>query len=479
MKQILCETPVIIRNPRLQSLLYLCRSYHTPKGVVTLSDYEAALYAANFPKWRFSPKKLGVTHDTLGEYYVFDYETGACFPMFIEVPCGKCVLCRDKKTRDWQFRALCESVTSENSTYFVTLTYNPKFYPSHGVHIEAIQLFMKRLRIKLSRLGIDHDIKYFAVGEYGTHSKRPHYHLLLWNFPDNEKTHFPTLTSVLHFIEECWSVYARDESGKWIYSSGSHTPDRESIGFVYVKPCDRGAYGYVMKYMRKSCTPPDGMNPTFYTCSKFIGNAYAMQYQSFYAKHPEHLEISCYDPLLGNELTVPLPSYFVNKYMPCTSRMVPKSLRDAFSLFMDLLNKRFSLMMSAYNYFRDDVNVDFPTLTSGERQVLDMYFPLIHRCEFGRLCCAPADYNLYLRYSESEIEDEYYRITLELDTLECVLKMGYSEIDSKALLKSFSDKKKREDSCEDWFASRSSVDVAELAWKKRDKLERSRHNEIL
>lgn len=479
MKQILCEAPVIIRNPRLQSLLVHAGSYSTPRGVVTLSEFDRALYAANFPKWRFSPKKLGVSHETLGQYYVFDYETGVCWPMFIEVPCGHCILCKDKKTRDWKFRALCESITSDNSTYFVTLTYNPKYFPSRGVHKEAVQLFMKRLRIKLSRLGIEHNIKYFAVGEYGKDSKRPHYHLLLWNFPDNDKVHFPNITAVLHFIEECWSTYKRDENGVWIYPKGSRTPARDPLGFCYCEPCDKGAYGYVMKYMRKSITPPPGMNPTFYLSSKFIGAAYAMQYKDFYAKHPEHLEISAFDPLLGETVTVPLPAYFVNKYMPCTSRLVPKSLRDAFSLYLDLLNKRFTLVVSVLNYGSTENLEEFPYLTPGERQVLDMYYPLIHRCEFSRLTCNEFEFHRFFSLPYSDFCDAYYSYTLELDTLESVLRLGYSEIDSKALLKSFADKEKRADSCEDWFSKRPPIDVTELAWQKRNRLERSRANEIL
>jgi hypothetical protein len=39
---------------------------------------------------------------------------------------------------------------------------------------------MKRIRIALDRRGIKHDnLRYFAVGEYGHKSGRPHYHAMV------------------------------------------------------------------------------------------------------------------------------------------------------------------------------------------------------------------------------------------------------------------------------------------------------------
>lgn len=62
---------------------------------------------------------------------------------------------------------------SEN--FFVTLTYNDENLPADGVSKTEIQLFMKRLRSRVSK-----KIRYFAVGEYGERFKRPHYHLVLF-----------------------------------------------------------------------------------------------------------------------------------------------------------------------------------------------------------------------------------------------------------------------------------------------------------
>ena len=88
-------------------------------------------------------------------------------------------------------------------------------------------------------------------------------------------------------------------------------------------PCDKGAYSYVMKYMRKQYKAPKGMNDVFYLVSKGIGSAHAGMYDKFYREHPEYLEISVLDTLSGQVVTTPLPSYYVNKYFPSVSKLIP------------------------------------------------------------------------------------------------------------------------------------------------------------
>ena len=96
--------------------------------------------------------------------------------------------------------------------------------PKNGVFPEEIQLFFKRLRTKLDRRGISHNLRYIAVSEYGHWSKRPHYHIILWNFPDNFETAYSRLT----LIESCW----RRPTGEY---NPDGSPVTRSIGFAY---CD-------------------------------------------------------------------------------------------------------------------------------------------------------------------------------------------------------------------------------------------------
>ena len=63
---------------------------------------------------------------------------------------------------------------------FVTLTFDEEHYPKdHSVKPRDIQLFMKRLRYLCPSL----KLRYFACGEYGDYSMRPHYHLAIFGYP--------------------------------------------------------------------------------------------------------------------------------------------------------------------------------------------------------------------------------------------------------------------------------------------------------
>ena len=338
MKQIYCENPVVIRNSNLKYLLITYKTYHTPNQEITISNSIAEYYKYSFPEWNFNPYRFGVTSENIDDFYIINKHTGETFPMFILVPCGKCELCRDKKSREWSFRAVCESATATSMPYFLTLTYNNEHLPKCGIFKEEIQLFLKRLRIKLDRLNISHNLRYVAVGEYGTKSKRPHYHMILWNFP-NDSEHFRTVTSVLHFIESSWVAH----NGKY-NSDGS--PVMESLGFAYCLPCKQGAISYVMKYMKKCYTPPKGKNPLFFLTSRKnggLGAEYARKFLEHYRSHPDDTKITATDPFTGYTQTMTMPGYFRRIYFPTLSVVLPKQIRDAHTELCKLISKRISI----------------------------------------------------------------------------------------------------------------------------------------
>lgn len=100
----------------------------------------------------------------------------------IPIPCGHCIGCRLKYSRIWADRMLAESMYHD-SNYFVTLTYNDENLPPkkdgspiHSINKRHIQLFMKRLR----KMFPEQRIRFYACGEYGSQSMRPHYHLILF-----------------------------------------------------------------------------------------------------------------------------------------------------------------------------------------------------------------------------------------------------------------------------------------------------------
>lgn len=98
------------------------------------------------------------------------------YPEGLTVPCGKCILCRIQKRKEWSLRMLHE-LEDWNDSSFITLTYSDDFLPDNNSLVKRdLQLFFKRLRKNLNH----RRIKYFACGEYGTKTFRPHYHAILF-----------------------------------------------------------------------------------------------------------------------------------------------------------------------------------------------------------------------------------------------------------------------------------------------------------
>jgi hypothetical protein len=137
-------------------------------------------------------------------------------------PCGNCLPCRINKRRIWAHRIVLEShLHNENS--FLTLTYNDDNLPQHvvnpntgecyaplSVDPEHHRLFMHRLR-KLYFKKTGKTVRFFAVGEYGEKSGRPHYHYALFGFPHT----MPEL------IREVWP-YGNIMLGTLTYESASY-----------------------------------------------------------------------------------------------------------------------------------------------------------------------------------------------------------------------------------------------------------------
>lgn len=113
------------------------------------------------------------------------------------VPCGKCIGCRLERSKQWASRCVHESRLWD-SNYFLTLTYDDAHLPpDRSLKPKDLQDFWKRLRKAVfspSGLGrvpayevldgkrtVVNGIRYFACGEYGDTSLRPHYHAIVFN----------------------------------------------------------------------------------------------------------------------------------------------------------------------------------------------------------------------------------------------------------------------------------------------------------
>jgi len=93
----------------------------------------------------------------------------------IQVPCGTCILCQNEKARQWAVRITHEAQKYEENA-FITLTYTDEKIPPHGsLDYRHLREMWDRLRAARRRAG-KNPLRYYAVGEYGDKTLRPHYH---------------------------------------------------------------------------------------------------------------------------------------------------------------------------------------------------------------------------------------------------------------------------------------------------------------
>ena len=95
----------------------------------------------------------------------------------VPIPCGCCVGCRAQRAKEWTTRCILES-RQHPYNYFLTLTYKNEALPyvdgKPSLSKVDLQKFLKRFRKVFG------PVRFFACGEYGDHTLRPHYHMILF-----------------------------------------------------------------------------------------------------------------------------------------------------------------------------------------------------------------------------------------------------------------------------------------------------------
>lgn len=222
------------------------------------------------------------------------------------VPCGKCIGCRLDRSREWALRCMMELKSNNGIASFLTLTYNEysvpmSFYPNPEtgealpaltLRLDDLQRFWKRLRKALP----DDKIRYFACGEYGSESWRPHYHAIVFNY-------YPT---------DCYLFEQKENTAYY------RSPFLESIwncGNVIVTRVDFNTCAYVARYTaKKACTLGDEFYDKFNLEAPFlvmsrrpgIGWSFMEQHKNFF--ETDKIYVSGADPVDGK-----IPRSFVQK----------------------------------------------------------------------------------------------------------------------------------------------------------------------
>ena len=218
----------------------------------------------------------------------------------ITIRCGRCEGCLKSKINDWAFRLEQEGRHALH-VHFVTLTYSPASVPLTDSLLPTlkkkdVQNFLKRLR-KNQNHG---NLKYFAVGEYGANTYRPHYHIILFNCDDEND------------IYKAWSK------------------NGEALGTCYIADdISNGAIPYTLKYMYKKGLVPafksDDRLPEFRLMSQKLG----IQYLT-----PETIKWHLKDPKermyvhMKNGIPVAMPRYFREKLIKISGRSRKAFIKD-------------------------------------------------------------------------------------------------------------------------------------------------------
>lgn len=213
------------------------------------------------------------------------------------VPCGRCNECKARRISGWSFRLQKELLVS-NSALFVTLTYDkPPLTTKNFMNLEKVHLqnFFRYLRRDGQK------VKYYACGEYGTATMRPHYHIILFN-------------TTPEMVEKHWSH-----------------------GHVHFGTVTGASIGYCLKYMAKPSKIPlhhnDDRTKEFALMSKKLGANYLTP--AMKAWHLADLKNRCYATI--NEIKISLPRYYKDKiYSLLEKQIIARHMENTANLeFVD------------------------------------------------------------------------------------------------------------------------------------------------
>lgn len=206
---------------------------------------------------------------------------------FVEIPCGQCIECRLQRSRRWADRCMLELGYHESS-YFITLTYDNAHIPKNPLYDEEtgevyaenatlvkkdLQDFMKRLRRAYEYKGYENKLRFFACGEYGSQTLRPHFHLIVFGLKLDDLT-----------------LFKRNFNGDNLYNS-AFISKLWKKGFSVVGDVTWQSCAYVARYIMKKHLGKDSefydiynIEPEFTLMSRKPGIA-----RQYYDEHKDEL----------------------------------------------------------------------------------------------------------------------------------------------------------------------------------------------
>lgn len=187
------------------------------------------------------------------------------------IPCRKCEGCFAQEAMYWAIRVYHEASQHERNC-FVTLTYDNDHLPP-SLEQPVFSKFIRKLR------DADVKLRYFACGEYGERTRRPHYHAIIFGQD--------FLGGAIRINEQLYTNPYLDKM--W------------GMGQVTIGQFSMESACYVAGYVHKKIGDPD----TFRVMSRRPGIGH-----SWFSKYHEDIAKRGLVTIDGKEL--PFPPYYVN-----------------------------------------------------------------------------------------------------------------------------------------------------------------------
>lgn len=92
---------------------------------------------------------------------------------YLRLPCGNCIGCRTDRAQAWALRCQLE-LQQHNAAVFATLTYDDEHKPL-TLDKRHVSAYIKKIRKEFPN-----KLRFFASGEYGETTNRPHYHAIIY-----------------------------------------------------------------------------------------------------------------------------------------------------------------------------------------------------------------------------------------------------------------------------------------------------------
>ncbi|QCQ84733.1 replication initiator protein [Blackfly microvirus SF02] len=223
------------------------------------------------------------------------------------VPCSQCLPCRVNRRNGWNLRLRYES-TAHKTSLFVGLSYDDDNVPITSLGNQTLREedtihFREKLRYRFKKDGYG-GFRYYLIGEYGSQTHRPHYHLQFF-------TSYPIPYENCMYAQEQDSTYCLTQCFK--KCPIKHIRTCWPYGHATSYPCTPADIGYITLLHVTGLQPPTpDASPAFMRMSKkpAIGDCFFDQKELISRLYDRGN--ACYTYTPDGTLT-PLPRYYRDK----------------------------------------------------------------------------------------------------------------------------------------------------------------------